>query len=92
MDRVLQGDEPRPGRNTFQEVMEVGGLHHHGGFKDRNSKVAGEADVFLAMTFGCKNQVRNGGTADTVRKMRGRGISGYHLDLNTMKLWKGAWA
>lgn len=59
-----------------------------GGFKDRNSKVAEQADVFLAMTFGNGKEVKDGGTADTVGKMISRGIGGYHLDLNDLKLFK----
>jgi hypothetical protein len=58
------------------------------GFKDRNTKVAEAADVFLAITFGDGPRVKDGGTADTVGKLRARQVPGYHLDLNTMKLWK----
>lgn len=62
----------------------------HGGFKDRNTLVANAANVFLAMTFGDRARVKDGGTADTVGKMLARGIHGYHLDLNTMKLHNNA--
>ena len=62
----------------------------HGGFKDRNTLVANCANTFIAMTFGDGARVKEGGTADTVRKMLARGISGYHLDLNTMRLHKNA--
>lgn len=63
-------------------------IQSFGGFKDRNSKVAEEADIFLAMTFGERAKVKDGGTADTVNKILMRGINGYHLDLNTLKLYK----
>lgn len=39
-----------------------------GGFHGRNTEVANTSDVLLAMTFGNKNIVKDGGTADTVRK------------------------
>lgn len=74
------------GRNTWKEVM---GLKYesYGRFKDRNSKVAKFGNVFLAMTFGDGAVVKDGGTKDTVEKMLKRDINGYHLDLNTMKLY-----
>lgn len=62
-------------------------IQSFGGFKDRNSKVADEATMFIAMTFGDEQNVKDGGTADTVRKMQKRGLKGYHLDLNTLKLY-----
>lgn len=61
-----------------------------GSFKDRNTCVANAADVFLAMTFGNGPVVKDGGTADTVAKMLARGVEGYHLDLWTGTLHKGA--
>lgn len=57
------------------------------GFKDRNTKVAEEADCFIAMTFGDGPKVKDGGTADTVRKMMDRGIVGYHMDLHTDEVY-----
>lgn len=76
------------GHDTFAELDEVLDITHHGGFKDRNTLVADSADVFLAMTFGEGASVKDGGTADTVRKMRRRGVPGYHLDLNDFTLHK----
>lgn len=61
-------------------------LKSGGTFKSRNTLIAHAADTFIAMTFGDKSKVKDGGTADTVRKMQDRGIDGYHLDLNTLKL------
>lgn len=75
------------GRDTFSEVSEGTTIQKFGGFKDRNSKVAGEADVYLACTFGRGKNVKHGGTADTVRKMEARGVKGFHLDLNELKLY-----
>lgn len=66
-------------------------IQSFGRFKDRNSKVAEEADVFIAMTFGSGEEVKNGGTKDTVQKIIKRGIRGYHLDLNTLKLYSNAY-
>lgn len=63
-------------------------INGYGGFKDRNTEVAQRADLFIAMTFGDGKKVKDGGTLDTVNKMQKRGINGYHLDLNTLKLWK----
>jgi hypothetical protein len=62
-------------------------LNGFGGFKDRNTEVANRADIFLAMTFGDGKKVKDGGTLDTVIKMQKRNINGYHLDLNTLKLY-----
>lgn len=62
----------------------------NGSFFERNLKVAKSADVFIAMTFGHGCRVKDGGTSHTVRAMLSRGISGYHLDLNTFKLHKPA--
>jgi hypothetical protein len=76
------------GRDTWAEVEAVSNQIKKGGFKDRNSDVANTVETFLAMTFGTKRLVKDGGTLDTVRKMLDRGLLGYHLDLNTTKLYK----
>jgi hypothetical protein len=59
------------------------------GFKERNTKVAMESDLLLAITFGNKNIVKDGGTADTVKKfLKKEGAKrGYHFDLNTEILY-----
>lgn len=77
------------GNDTWSEVLRLPYVKK-GGFKDRNTLVATEADVFLAMTFGNKRAVADGGTKDTVMKMLSRPTPaiGYHLDLNTTKLYK----
>jgi len=61
-----------------------------GGFLDRNLLVAKDADIFLAMTFGDKNEVKDGGTKHTVNAMLKQDKRGWHLDLNTLKLYRGA--
>lgn len=61
-----------------------------GNFHSRNLLVARDADIFLAMTFGDKNEVKDGGTKHTVDAMLKQGKVGYHLDLNTLKLYKNA--
>lgn len=81
------------GYDTWQELKQCDTLvdftfKNFGGFKDRNTKVADQADIFLAMTFGEGKKVKDGGTLDTVTKMQKRGINGYHLDLNSLKLYK----
>lgn len=67
-----------------------GEIINHGGFLDRNLLVAAEADIFLAMTFGDGSEVKDGGTKHTVNAMLKQGKTGYHLDLNTLKLYKNA--
>lgn len=83
---VLNQDGRLSQYHTWKEVLALPNNIYHKGFKDRNSKVAGAADVFLAMTFGEGAKVKDGGTADTVAKMLKRGIPGYHFDLNNFTL------
>ena len=75
------------GRDTWDEVLQCS-CEAFGGFKDRNTKVAQAAHVFLACTFGHGAEVKDGGTADTVAKLERRGIAGYHFDMNTLTLHK----
>lgn len=67
-----------------------GTIINHGGFLDRNLLVAKDADIFLAMTFGNDNEVKDGGTKHTVNAMLKQGKRGWHLDLNTLKLFCNA--
>lgn len=77
------------GGNTWLQVLASGADEYRlGGFKDRNTKVAEAAHCYLAMTFGHGSQVKDGGTLDTVLKMRARNVPGYHLDLNTLTLYR----
>lgn len=59
------------------------------GFMERNTKVAQQADMVYAMTFGEKYWVKDGGTKDTVRKfleLHDNDINLVkHLSLNEMK-------
>ena len=65
-----------------------------GGFHGRNAMVA-KSDFILACTFGDKNMVKEGGTADTIRKylarVRKEGIwdKSFHYDLNTKSIYEG---
>jgi len=54
-----------------------------GGFFDRNSKIAEKADHTIALTFGDKAILKDGGTADTMKKFlkKGTGLS-FHIDLH----------
>jgi len=61
------------------------------GFKQRNTKVAKDADVLIALTFGSGPTVKDGGTADTVRKFQlGRRGQTYHIDCHTMQVYTPA--
>lgn len=73
------------GRDTWMEVC-AREYQKFGGFKDRNSKVADEAAVWLAMTFGDGPNLKDGGTADTVSKMAGK--KGWHFNLNNEELYE----
>jgi hypothetical protein len=77
------------GRDTWSEFDElVATKHHFGGFLDRNKRVAESATHYLAMTFGDGPNVKDGGTSHTVSLMNERGVPGWHLDLNTLKIYK----
>jgi len=64
------------------------------GFHARNSLVS-KSDFLLAMTFGNKNEVKSGGTADTVTKyltrIRKEGVfdKSFHYDLNSGNIYEG---
>jgi hypothetical protein len=62
------------------------------GFHQRNTLVAQQADILLAFTFGDKNVVKNGGTADTVEKFlqTKRHETACHCDLHTFKVYENA--
>jgi hypothetical protein len=62
------------------------------GFLERNLVVAAKADCCLAMTFGNGAQLKDGGTAHTMKAFLAKPNHGqaFHLDLNTLTLYKGA--
>lgn len=70
---------------TWTEVLDLQ-PKMFGRFKQRNSVVADAADLYLAMTFGNGPNIKDGGTLDTVNKMRSNDIKGYHFDLNNFTL------
>lgn len=80
------------GFDTYQNMVGNTTLTTYsiGGFKERNTEVAKRADVYLAMTFGNGRNIKSGGTLDTVSKIKqfNPDCIGYHLDLNTLKLYK----
>ena len=69
----------------------------HRGFFARNALVA-KSDFLLACTFGDGKMVKDGGTADTVRKyldrVRREGIfdKSFHYDLNSKSIYEGCTA
>lgn len=84
---AIVGKNTRMQLNNASKAKKIK-VRKRGGFKERNSYVAKDADVFLAMTFGNGSKVKDGGTMDTVTKMKERGLEGYHLDLGRLKLYK----
>ncbi len=61
------------------------------GFKQRNTKVAEDSDLLIALTYGNKNQLKDGGTCDTVQKYHKLGkTKSYHIDLNSMEIFTPA--
>jgi hypothetical protein len=61
------------------------------GFSARNAKVAAQADLLIALTFGQQNVVKKGGTAKTVQSFLNLGkTSARHVDLNTMTTYADA--
>lgn len=65
------------------------------GFKPRNTLVAEEAGAIIALTFGSGNVLKDGGTADTIRKyvnyrkQKKLPVIGYHVDLNNFTTHSG---
>lgn len=65
-----------------------------GGFFGRNAMVA-KSDFLLAMTYGCEHEVKDGGTAHTVRcyldRVRKEGIfdKSFHYDLTSGTIFQG---
>ena len=85
--------------NNFQSLLQIGKSIQNGaevvigkGFFDRNNIVAEKSNILLAITFGCDNILKDGGTAHTTKifiKKNGSENS-YHLDLNKQEIFKNA--
>lgn len=61
------------------------------GFMARNTKVATESEVLVALTFGDKAVLKDGGTADTMRKFLARKTGeSVHIDCNTLLAYSPA--
>jgi hypothetical protein len=62
-----------------------------GGFFDRNSKIAEKADHCIALTFGTGAALKDGGTADTMKKfLRKNTGRSFHIDLNDFQVYSPA--
>lgn len=61
----------------IQRAIECGAVVHcgAGGFKERNTEIAREADVMLAFTFGEGAKLKPGGSEDTMIKYLARRLS-----------------
>jgi len=62
------------------------------GFHDRNTAVS-KATAVIAFTYGVGPLLKDGGTADTMKKYLKNHVDAdlsYHVDLNTMQVHKGA--
>lgn len=58
------------------------------GFHDRNTYIAEQCFALIAFTFGDGPTLKDGGTADTMRKFLSKNLSGaFHVDLNTWKVY-----
>jgi hypothetical protein len=70
-------------------------IHVHNGFYARNAKVA-EADVILAMTFGEREYLKDGGTSHCMKcylnrvRKNGSFDKSFHYDLNSGDIFIGA--
>lgn len=85
----------KTGRNSLLEISEAisrgAKIEYGNGFFARNTKVAADSDILLAITFGDKEKLKDGGTQDTMKKYIDLGkIAGYHLNLNDMILYSNA--
>lgn len=88
------------GRDSLEELanaIEMGAeVVIGGGMFDRNALVAKEATHVISFTFGDKEVLADGGTANTMlaylknREAAGLSNGSYHVDLNTMKVHGGA--
>lgn len=82
----------KSGRDSLLELaIAIGNgarVSYSNGFYERNTLVAQESDILLAITFGNKEQVKPGGTSDTVGKYLNIGkTNAYHLNLNDLKIY-----
>lgn len=89
-DSLKEIDEVMPDPTDPSKPKQVL-VSYGGGFHQRNTRVS-TADAVVALTFGNGRQVKDGGTADTMRKFiarRGNDLA-FHVDLNTMLAWPKA--
>lgn len=94
--KVFQQKTGINGLSDIQVAKSYGAeiLPCRGGFHGRNAMVA-KSDFILACTFGDGHMVKEGGTADTLRKylhrVRKEGIfdKSFHYDLNSKSVYEG---
>ena len=59
------------------------------GFKERNTKVAFDSSILIALTFGAEAYIKNGGTQDTCKKFLDLGKENLiHINLNDLKIYE----
>lgn len=88
------------GRDTLVEIADAidegAKIVEGGGFFGRNILVAKNSEHIISLTFGAKEVLKDGGTANTMeaylkyREQNRLPDNSWHVDLNTMKIHKGA--
>jgi hypothetical protein len=81
------------GRNSLQDIAKAlirnAEFEVTQGFKERNTKVAEDADILIAATFGEGEKLKSGGTLDTWNKFAKLKPTNkkFHIDLHTNQLY-----
>lgn len=90
---TVTGDQSKSLRQ-LKAVLNMKNCEHtiSNGFFERNSLVANDSDYLIALTFGHKEYLKDGGTADTMKKFikKKSNKNTFHVDLHTMEVYRGA--
>lgn len=84
------------GINSFKQLKEAAQssdcvITSGGGFFERNTQIALKADHCIALTFGKKDLLKDGGTMDTMSKFLKKGTGkSFHVDLHDMTIYSPA--